>query len=354
MLGAVWVEHGCAHRFAVSGAELEDVAGLDTADDLDCRTALGTRLTLSDFAQVSPSSDVHVAVDRNAGVVPIVLVGARGQAGSSGERVVGDDLEIVNPDGTERSRHGAKAVLCFLGGGGSEFDRAGRVLQLLEVELVIASHEGEGDLAVEDHHHRLDLMLGRGAALDLLQRLDRSHPGGGETGEFGDVSVLNCGKGRRGPLDVGGVRAARADDDIVFTSGGGDHELGGSGAAHGTGTGVNGNSGKPHPSEDLHVRGVVLVERFIEAGLIEIERIGVLHREFADAKQPTLGSGFISELGVDLVPDLWECLVGGDLGCEDGEHLFFGDPQNRGCALAVVEAEHLVAHDLEAARLFPQ
>ena len=36
---------------------------------------------------------------------------------------------------------------------------------------MIASHEGEGDLAVEHHHHRLDLMLGRGAALDLLQQI---------------------------------------------------------------------------------------------------------------------------------------------------------------------------------------
>ena len=68
----------------------------------------------------------------------------------------------------------------------------------------------------------------------------------------------------------------------------------------------------------------MLVEGRIEAGLVEIERIGVLHREFAHSEQAALGSGLVTELGVHLVPDLRKRLVGGDFLGEVGEHLLLG------------------------------
>ena len=64
------------------------------------------------------------------------------------------------------------------------------------------------------------------------------------SGEVQDVEVSAItGQGRRGPFDVGGVIALGTDDDVVLAGGGGDHELGRAGTAHGAGTGVDRHGG---------------------------------------------------------------------------------------------------------------
>ena len=354
VLGAVGVEHRGPHRFGIFRAELEDVAGLDATDDLDRGAAHRACLTGADFAQIGPLVDRNVALDGDAGVVPVVLVGAGGETGAARERVIGDDPQALDPDRTERAGHRPEVLVSFFRRGRPEVDRAGGVLQLLEVELMVAAHERKRDLAIEHHHHGLDLVFGGCATVGLFQCLDRADTRCRETLEFGDVAVGHVGQGRRGPLDVGGVIAVGTDDDIVLAGGGGDHELGRAGTAHGAGTGVDRHGGQTHAVEHRDVGDVVLVERRIEAGLVEIERIGVLHREFAHSEQAALGSGLVTELGVHLVPDLRKRLVGGDFLGEVGEHLLLGHAECVLGSLAVGDAEHLVAHDLPAARLLPE
>ena len=101
----------------------------------------------------------------------------------------------------------AEMLQGLLGGRRADVDRAGVVLELLEVELMVAADESERERPVENHRHRLDLVIGPRAALDLLERGDGAHSGGGEAGQLPEVAVLDrCERGG-GPLDVGGVAA---------------------------------------------------------------------------------------------------------------------------------------------------
>ncbi len=92
----------------------------------------------------------------------------------------------------------------------------------------------------------------------------------------------------------------------------------------------------------------------VEAGFVEVEGVAVLHEELADAQEPGLGAGLVAELGLDLVPDLGELLVGAELGAGDGGHdLFMGHAEAELCALAVCQAKHVLAHGGPASGLFP-
>jgi hypothetical protein len=92
----------------------------------------------------------------------------------------------------------------------------------------------------------------------------------------------------------------------------------------------------------------------VETGVVDVEGIGVLHDELSHAEQAGLGTRLVAELGLDLVPDLRELLVAAQLVARDGGHdLFVGHPQAEVGSLAVLQAEHIVAHGLPAARLFP-
>ena len=90
----------------------------------------------------------------------------------------------------------------------------------------------------------------------------------------------------------------------------------------------------------------MLVVAGVEAGVVDVEGVGVLHDELADAQQAGLGAGLVAELGLDLVPDLRELLVAAELVARDGGHdLFVGHGEAELGAFAVLEAEHVVAHD---------
>ncbi len=98
----------------------------------------------------------------------------------------------------------------------------------------------------------------------------------------------------------------------------------------------------------------MLVVAGVEAGFVDVEGVGVLHDELADAEEAGLGAGLVAELGLDLVPDLGELLVAAELVAGDGGHdLFVGHGEAELGAFAVLEAEHVVAHDGPAAGLFP-
>ena len=98
----------------------------------------------------------------------------------------------------------------------------------------------------------------------------------------------------------------------------------------------------------------MLVEVGVEARGVEVEAVAVLHRELSYAEQASLWAWFVSELPLDLIPDLGERLVAVDLGCGLGEGFFVGHRQTHLGARAILEAEHLLAHGLPTARCFPQ
>jgi hypothetical protein len=99
----------------------------------------------------------------------------------------------------------------------------------------------------------------------------------------------------------------------------------------------------------------VLVVGDVEAGLVDVEGVRVLHKELADAEEAGFGARLVPELGLDLIPDLRELLVAAELVAGyRGHDLFVGHTETEVCAFAVFEAEHVFAHDGPAAGLFPE
>lgn len=95
------------------------------------------------------------------------------------------------------------------------------------------------------------------------------------------------------------------------------------------------------------------VERAVEAGVIDVDGVRVLHGELADPQEAGLGAGLVAELGLDLVPHLRQVPVGGEFQPDEGDDLFVGHAEDQVGSLAVDEAEHFVAHRLPAPRLLP-
>ena len=106
--------------------------------------------------------------------------------------------------------------------------------------------------------------------------------------------------------------------------------------------------------EDAAVGLVVLLVGGVEAGKVHVEGVGVLHDELAHAEQAALGAGLVAELGLHLVPDLRKLLVAAQLAARDHGHDFLVRHAEAEVALeAVLEAEHVVAHDVPAAGFLP-
>ena len=95
------------------------------------------------------------------------------------------------------------------------------------------------------------------------------------------------------------------------------------------------------------------IEGPVEAGLVEVEGVGVLHREFAHAQEPALRARLVAELRLELVPDLRKRLVRAQLRRVIGEDLLVGHAEGQVRELAVLQPEHLFTHALPAPRLLP-
>jgi hypothetical protein len=93
----------------------------------------------------------------------------------------------------------------------------------------------------------------------------------------------------------------------------------------------------------------------VQSCFVQVEAVAILHEELADAQEASLGAGLVAELGLDLVPDLGELLVGTDFGAGDGGHdLLVGHAQAQLRALAIRQPKHILAHAGPTAGLFPE
>ncbi len=163
-------------------------------------------------------------------------------------------------------------------------------------------------------------------------------------------------RGTRGGLfEIGGVAAGGADGDEVLAGLGRHHEFLGLAAAHRAGVSVDHLVREAAALEDAAIGLAVLLVGAIEAGLVEIEGIGILHEELAHAQQAALGAGLVAELGLDLIPDLRKLLVAAELAAGDRGHDFLvGHAEAKLALEAVAQAEHGVAHGVPAAGFLPE
>ncbi len=145
-------------------------------------------------------------------------------------------------------------------------------------------------------------------------------------------------------LDVGRVVARRAADERVLADVHRGEELLGGRAAHRPGHGRHDDVRQPEPIEQRDVRRAMGVVGLLEAGVVEIEAVGVLHHELAAAQQTGSRTGLVAILGLDLVDRQRQVLVRpADVLHEQGEHLLVGRREEEVGALAVLQTEQVVA-----------
>ncbi len=242
--------------------------------------------------------------------MPVVLVGPGDQVVPALQRVIGDDADPVDTDGPETPRVGPEQLSDLLRGGGPGLDCSRGVEELLLLELVITAEEDQERLVIGHVHQGLDLPVGGSqVGMGLGQGADRAQPGSGEALQGRRVGIVAARHGRDRTLDVGAIAAIGAGDDPVFAGIAPDHELHRLRAAHGPRRGLDVHRVETHPGEDALIGATVLLEADVEPGSVDVERVGVLHRELADTEEARFGPRLVPVLGVHLIPDLGQIAV---------------------------------------------
>ncbi len=230
-----------------------------------------------------------------------------------------------------------------------------------------AAELGLAQLVVAPQHHQNGLPIGHQHQALHLRRFGQP----GEPRHVGDrlaarrverlgaeiaFGIGNGGLGghRRRFLEVGRIAADLADRHQVFAGVGRHHELVRLAAAHGAGMRLDHQVLESAAVEDAAVGVVVPVVGNVEAGLVHVEAVGILHQELPHAQHAGFGSRLIAKLGLNLIPDLGKLLVAAQFAAGDGGHDFFvRHAQAQVAPEAVFQAEHVVAHDVPAARFLP-
>ena len=105
---------------------------------------------------------------------------------------------------------------------------------------------------------------------------------------------------------------------------------------------------------DLLVCFEVQFVGLVQARLVPVEAVGVLHGELARTQDAALGPRLVPQLGLDLVPDLRQVPVGADVvRREPGHGLLVRHGKAHVPLAAVLQPEHLVADGVPAAGLLP-
>src|SRR5690242_434828 len=91
------------------------------------------------------------------------------------------------------------------------------------------------------------------------------------------------------------------------------------------------------------------------SGLIEVERIGILHQKFAAAHQTETGTYLVTEFPLDVIEVEGQILVGMHIGPEYlGDHFLVSWPVEHVALVPIPDAQHLLAVSLITAALAPE
>ena len=125
-------------------------------------------------------------------------------------------------------------------------------------------------------------------------------------------------------------------------------------AAHHPGVGADDDEIEPDAAEDPLVGSPVVLVLRVQSRLVPVEGVGILHRELADPDQPAAGARLVAPLGLDVVDDHRQLAVGVDLlPRQIGDDLLVGHRQDHVAVATVLEAGHLRADRVVAARFSP-
>ena len=238
-------------------------------------------------------------------------------------------------------------------------DRGGRQgrLESRHVGLAVAGNA--------DHQERALARGGRERQHDVLERVSRDPlaigagvrvvgHGDERRDRRGVGRVLDvCGRSvgdvesgrdsRRHCLDVGRVAAGRAHVRVLPHLGG-RQELLGLGAAHRARLRLHHHERDAEAVEDAHISLALQLVRALEALVVDVEAVRVLHDELAAAQQARAGARLVAVLGLDLVDRERQVLVRRvQVLDQQREHLLVRGREQVVAALAVREAEEVGA-----------
>ena len=207
-------------------------------------------------------------------------------------------------------------------------------------------HERHDDV-LERVAGRPRTVLAREALVEVGdERLDGRGVGGVLGVRGGHAVPARRGSGARHAhgLDVGGIPAARAVDVGVLADLGGGEELLALAAAHGAGHRLDDDVVEAEAVEDADVGLAVQLVALVEPGGVDVEGVAVLHDELAAAQHARTRTRLVAVLRLDLVDRERQVLVGAvEVLDREGEHLLVGRAEQVVGALAVLEAEDVVA-----------
>ena len=382
---AVLVQNLQAQRLSVLAAQGEDVAHLDTAGCHQLAGAVRCRVAFTDLARLDDAVGGEIAAEDQVCHVLALFVCAGDPAGTAHHAGVNEEgnagcgsyrvlvLGVCTEQGCVQAQAGANVALdqlreCLqvLFAGCLNLNLAADAQQGTDVDLNAAQVHG----TVAGNAHGEDLTLAGGGddgaeeALEGLRSLDgaASHlgvqlvhalhqglNGGGvggvhddyRRGVLGDFDFLGNHGGHG--LNVCRVAASRTHESIL-TDGGRVQELFTAGAAHRAGLRGHDDNLQAQALKDALIGGAVRHVRLVQALIVNVEGVGVLHDELAAAQQARAGARLIAVLGLNLVQVDRQVLVGGvQVLHQQGEHFLVGGRQQHVCTLTVLEAEEVIA-----------
>ena len=168
-------------------------------------------------------------------------------------------------------------------------------------------------------------------------------------------SCARAGRQCFGQLHVGGVFRIGAEGDGVLARGGQHLELVRARAADLPGVRGDRAESQSQAREDARIGVVHRLVALLEARVVRVEGVGVLHRELARAHHAESRTDLVAELGLDLVEVHGQLPVALHFLAQDvAEHFLRGGRVAELAFGAVLDAQHHRAVELPAARLLPQ
>ena len=336
---------------------------LDAAGRLERLAAVRAGVAVAHLGGLDRAVGGEVAADHQVEHVLAVDVRAGHPAGALGDPGVDEEADLglvglAEHAGADVALHQRRVLGEVLLVERLDLDGLELALQALGVDLAVtgqADREGlAGAVGVLEHDQHVLQGVARGpgpvVARELLVEVVHERLDGGRVrrllGVGGGHAVVRHGRrgGHRDRLDVRGVVARGAAHVGVLAVGGRGEELLGLGAAHRAGGGLDDHVVEPEPVEDPDVGVAVRGVGRVEAGLVDVEGVGVLHHELAAAQQAGAGPRLVAVLGLDLVEPQRQVLVGGvQVLDQEREHLLVRGAEQVVAALAVLEPEDVVA-----------
>ena len=382
---AVLVQNLQAQCLSVLAAQGEDVAHLDTAGCHQLAGAVRCRVAFAHLARLDHAVGGEVAAEDQVRHVLALFVCAGHPAGTAHHTGVNEEgnagcgsyrilvLGVCAEQGCVQAQAGANVALdqlrvCLqvLFAGCLDLDLAADAQQGADVDLNAAQVHG----TVAGNAHGEDLTLAGGGDDGAQEALEGLRSFQGAAGNLGVQFVhalhqgLNgggvggvhkdCRRGVLGDFDFLGNHggdglnvcrvAARGTHEGVLTDGGRVQELFTAGAAHRAGLCGHNDNLQAQALKDALVGGTVSHVRLVQALVVNVEGVGVLHDELAAAQQTRAGARLVAVLGLNLVQVNRKVLVGGvQVLDQQSEHFLVGGCQQHVGTLTVLETEEVVA-----------